>query len=320
MQLATKYKAEPNRRGCIMHFVWKQLIGYAIYMAICITACTELRGAEYLLHKACEEGDVGAVKQLLRNGSDPNEVIAKEGITPLHCATKVPIAEMLISYGAIINARDVYGRTPLHIAAFAGDSNVVLCLIRNGANVHSRTDKGQSVLINAVLGGSINALNELCNFSYDGNDIVDALFVAIMEKRQDMAATINRRMDSDFASAWKTGKTGEGNIIKIAADWPMYRAIWQSDTNRCFVSIRVSLVQTKPIHQVYLLNKDYSILRQGYYVVKREFDVPVCTTNAVNEHEIKEFRGYRQGDSLIMKLKGEDFKQYDVRIVWNASE
>ena len=67
------------------------------------------------LHKACQEGNIKAVKQFLAEGADVN-ARGKEGYTPLHDAAEYghkEIAELLIAKGADVNAKDNFERTPL---------------------------------------------------------------------------------------------------------------------------------------------------------------------------------------------------------------
>lgn len=84
------------------------------------------------LHRAANRGDLAAVESLLANGADVRaRGLAKQ--TPLHLAVTKEIAQLLISKGAEIEARDRWGRTPLFWAAGAGRKGVVEALLAVGA-------------------------------------------------------------------------------------------------------------------------------------------------------------------------------------------
>jgi hypothetical protein len=84
------------------------------------------------LHRAANRGDLAAVEALLAKGADVNALaLAKQ--TPLHLAVTQEIAQLLISKGALIEARDRWGRTPLFWAAGAGRKDVVETLLAGGA-------------------------------------------------------------------------------------------------------------------------------------------------------------------------------------------
>ena len=84
------------------------------------------------LHRAANRGDLAAVESLLAKGADVNaRALAKQ--TPLHLAVTKEIAQLLISKGAQLEARDRWGRTPLFWAAGAGRKGVVEALLAAGA-------------------------------------------------------------------------------------------------------------------------------------------------------------------------------------------
>lgn len=62
----------------------------------------------------------------------------RELYTPLHAAVasgKVNCIRMIIAAGADIEAKNVDGNTPLHIACFNGHANAVTELLNNNANI-----------------------------------------------------------------------------------------------------------------------------------------------------------------------------------------
>jgi ankyrin repeat protein len=85
---------------------------------------------------------------LLARGADV-DARDKYGRTPLHSATTADIADLLLARGADINAKDNRGRTPLHKAAEGGENGKVALLLQRGADVNA-TDNGGSTPLDVV--------------------------------------------------------------------------------------------------------------------------------------------------------------------------
>lgn len=103
------------------------------------------------LHLAARSQAFDCVELLLRKGNaDPN-IGDFDKRTALHAAVgkaarSYDIIEILVSYGAEVNAKDQYGYTPLHMAALNELSQCVEVLIYHGADVTAKSKFGMTAL------------------------------------------------------------------------------------------------------------------------------------------------------------------------------
>uniref|UniRef100_A0A8I3NHN2 Tonsoku-like protein n=2 Tax=Canis lupus familiaris TaxID=9615 RepID=A0A8I3NHN2_CANLF len=106
---------------------------------------------ETLLHRACIEGRLARVQDLVRQGHplNPRDYC---GWTPLHEACNyghLDIVRFLLDHGAVVDdpgGEGCEGITPLHDALTCGHFEVAELLIGRGASVTLRTSKGHSPL------------------------------------------------------------------------------------------------------------------------------------------------------------------------------
>ncbi len=97
------------------------------------------------IHQAALLGDVEQVAKLLAR--DRYLIHAREkDDTPLHCASTLAVARLLLERGTKVNARGWMGRTPLHCAAERGDIDVARLLIQYRAEVNAGRDRNDTPL------------------------------------------------------------------------------------------------------------------------------------------------------------------------------
>ena len=102
------------------------------------------------LHLAAHFGHGRAVRALLDRGADPNARSANTmANTPLHAALAgrhADVAELLLAYGAAVNATQHGGFTALHAAAQHGALALAELLLAHGADASAATDDGRTAL------------------------------------------------------------------------------------------------------------------------------------------------------------------------------
>ncbi|TDA41701.1 MAG: hypothetical protein DSO07_03190 [Thermoproteota archaeon] len=120
---------------------------------------------------AVYQRDLEKVKELLDRGADVN---AKDifGDTPLHIAARnghLDIVKLLLERGADVNARNESGDTPLTAAAANGHLDVVRFLVNRGADIDARNDSDCTPLHIAAIRGHLNVVKFLVEKGADVN-------------------------------------------------------------------------------------------------------------------------------------------------------
>lgn len=134
--------------------------------ALIVMGATGARGdVESDLLNAADSGDVGAIERLVEeHGAHVNEARDIKGKTPLHLAAEgghQATCGELLRLDANVNARDKEGRTPLHLAAAKGHTGTMEELLASGADVNARDRRGDTPLHLAadnIYGGGVETL------------------------------------------------------------------------------------------------------------------------------------------------------------------
>ncbi|MBN1271211.1 MAG: ankyrin repeat domain-containing protein [Candidatus Aminicenantes bacterium] len=124
------------------------------------------------IFEAIVKGDLTTVKSLLEK--DPGLLMAKgrNGVTPLHIAAfegQLEIVKMLCEKGADVRAGDTQLGTPLHYAAYNGQDAVVGFLIDRGVDVDIKNESGATPLFLAVNRGKKSTADLLISRGSDIN-------------------------------------------------------------------------------------------------------------------------------------------------------
>jgi hypothetical protein len=126
---------------------------------------------------------------------------------------RLPLASLLLEWGARVHAKDYVGRTPLHFAAIKGDSTLMQLLLDHKADVNANTNTGQTPLhlaiqwynfcpkaVNILLdrGADVNAVDgEGLNALYTASKCPDPEIVKIL---LDAGATVNASSNGGYAT------------------------------------------------------------------------------------------------------------------------
>jgi hypothetical protein len=107
---------------------------------------------------ARDAGDARAAAREPRARDVRAEGFAAARFGPLHVAARrgaTELIELLLSHGALVDGRDVWGHTPLHYAAAHGHAPAVRLLLERGARAAAVTDAGHTPLdFSLVQGGA----------------------------------------------------------------------------------------------------------------------------------------------------------------------
>ncbi|XP_071003277.1 ankyrin repeat domain-containing protein 10b isoform X1 [Oncorhynchus clarkii lewisi] len=128
----------------------------------------EVLNVRFPLHRACRDGDIGALCSLLQCTSNPADLAVEDsfyGWTPIHWAAhfgKLECVTRLVQVGCGVNSVTTrFAQTPTHIAAFGGHPECLLWLLQAGADINRQDYVGETPIHKAARAGSLDCVNAL---------------------------------------------------------------------------------------------------------------------------------------------------------------
>ncbi|MDD5139305.1 MAG: ankyrin repeat domain-containing protein [Verrucomicrobiales bacterium] len=135
-----------NKRSILL------MAGVALLLIILVFASLFLCG-KFDIHNAARHGEIRKIKMLL--WLNPDLVNSKDiyGNTPLHIAANggsVDELALLVDYKADVNAKSNNGGTPLLFASYANRQDEAEWLLAHKADINAKNDKGETPLQKAA--------------------------------------------------------------------------------------------------------------------------------------------------------------------------
>ena len=120
--------------------------------------------------------NIPLLKELYQKYNILFQPIDANNLTALHFAVQMPRKKSILFLCTLMspqgmNIPDIFGRTPLHQAAAKGDQEIILTLIKYGANVNSQTISGETPLMKAMAFFQVEATKMLLRFGANPNMI-----------------------------------------------------------------------------------------------------------------------------------------------------
>lgn len=166
-----------------LDFYWHCRL-WSVFGLILLIGCTDTNGANRMkikdfytdpqvleLIKAAEKNNLSRVKQLVKEGADPN-TFGKEGMTPLmwvlgHQNKKAMMT--LLAVGADPNLKQKEKESPMSLAAGAKDTEYMKILLEGGGNPDTRNRLDEPILFVALGQRRLDNIKMLLEYGADIN-------------------------------------------------------------------------------------------------------------------------------------------------------
>ncbi|XP_040888621.1 ankyrin repeat domain-containing protein 10a [Toxotes jaculatrix] len=124
--------------------------------------------SRFPIHRACRDGDVGALVSLSQQLANQAHLTAEDscyGWTPIHWAAhygQLECVVRLVQMGCQVNAATSrFNQTPAHTAAFGGHPHCVVWLTQAGADIDRQDFVGEAPIHKAARSGSLECIQVL---------------------------------------------------------------------------------------------------------------------------------------------------------------
>lgn len=141
------------------------------------------------IHDACQAGNLEKVKNILKADPEQLQAVTAEGKSPLHMATgwgQKEIVLFLLKEGANINALNNQGGTAIHVAASRNQPECAAILLDHGADMEAiRTEGSLTPLAIAIFKNNLEVAEFLLNRGADLNArVMDGVTILMASERR----------------------------------------------------------------------------------------------------------------------------------------